>query len=374
MAWDSIINQQRVKSLLRRLVEQDRVPHALLFFGPDGTGKDAMAIELAKAINCEQGGADACGRCTSCTSMDTLRHQNLRLVFPLPAKDDEDSALDKMTADELEEVNAQIDEKAANPYFRISIPKASGIKISSIRDIRKESSYRAGGRGRTVVIISEAERMNPSAANALLKTLEEPGGGLLLILTTSRKEALLPTILSRCQTVRFDPLHLDDIRKALISRANIDSTVAENAARLANGSYAAALELALSGNTIGREVLLEYIRSVVLANPLKLHACIQTIIGKDDRNATIRFLVTVSSWFRDVIAVQEGAAERMINTDLRDPIERFAAHYPDVHSSKAVEEVDRVIEMIRKNVHLVNIMIVLSQRLRKCIVQPQPAL
>ncbi len=373
MSWDSIINQQRVKGLLRRMVEQQRLPHALLFFGPEGTGKDAVAIELAKTINCESGLWDACDSCASCMDMAKLRHQRLRLVFPLPAKDDEDSALDKLSADELDEVNAQIDEKAGNRYHRIVIPKASGIKISSIRDIRKEAAYRSAGKGRTVVIIMEAERMNPSAANALLKTLEEPGGDLLLVLTTARKEALLPTIISRCQTMRFDPLHQEDIRSALIGRARIASDIAEAAARLSNGSYATALELAESGNTVGRETLLEFIRAVVLANPVKITACISTIVGKDDRSLTIRFLVTVSSWFRDVLTIREGAPERLINTDLKDPIERFAAHYPDVRCSDAIEEIERVIEMIRKNVHLVNVMIVLSQRLRKCIVSPRIA-
>ncbi|MCZ7556396.1 MAG: DNA polymerase III subunit [Bacteroidia bacterium] len=372
MSWDSIISQQRVKNLLRRMVEQQRLPHALLFFGPDGTGKDAMAIELARVLNCASGLPDACGVCASCQSMDTLRHPHLRLVFALPSKDDEAGALDKLTADELEEVNAQIDEKAANHYHHFSVPKASGIKISSIRDIRKEAAFRAEGRGRTVVLITEAERMNPSAANALLKTLEEPGGDLLLILTTARKEALLPTIVSRCQSIRFDPLRMEDVRNALISRAGIAPDVAENAARLANGSYAAALDLAASGNTLGRDVLLEYIRAVVLMHPVKLHTCIQTVIGKDDRLAAIRFLVSVASWFRDVIAVIEHAGDRMINTDLKDPIERFAAHYPDVRCSDAIAEIERVIEMIRKNVHLVNMMIVLSQRLRKCIVNPLP--
>jgi DNA polymerase-3 subunit delta' len=368
MAWNTIINQQRVRNLLRRMLEQQRLPHALLFFGPEGSGKSAMAVELARVVNCEQGVTDACGSCQSCLSFDTLRHPRLRLIFPLPSKDDEDSALDKLTPDELNEVNAQIDEKAANPYHRIIIPKASGIKVSSIRDIRKEAAYRASGKGRTVVILLEADRMNPSAANALLKTLEEPGGDLLLILCTARKDALLPTIISRCQTVRFDPLHPDDIQRALMKQSGIDAGAAEAAARFANGSYTEALELAASGNTAGREQVLEFIRATVLAQPVRLHACIQAAIGKDDRTAAIRFLTVVSSWFRDVLAVREGAAERLINTDFREALLRFAEHYPDVRCSDAVSEIERVIDMIPKNVHLVNVMIVLAQRLRSCIV------
>lgn len=371
MSWDSIVGQQRVKGMLRRMIESGRLPHALLFHGPAGSGKDAMAIELARVLNCERGGDAACGECPSCEMMDSLRHPNLRLVFPLPARDDESSPLDKFTPEEMEEVNAQIDEKAANPYHRILIPKASGIKVSSIREIRRDASFRAQGKGRLVVIISEAERMNPNAANALLKTLEEPGGDMLLVLTTSQRDALLPTIRSRCQLIRFDPLRPEDIRVALMRRHGIEEGIAEAAARMASGSFGDALDMALAGQVVTREEVLEYIRAVVRNNPMQLHGIIQQAIGKDDRQAAIRFLVAVGSWFRDVLLLHEGLAEGLMNEDLRDALTRFAEHYPHVHCGKALEEIDNAIEMIQKNLHLVNLMIVLSQRLRRCIVTHQ---
>jgi len=354
------------------MYEQQRLPHALLFFGPEGSGAEAAAIELARVLNCETGDWETCGTCSSCTAMHTLRHANVRFVFPLPSRDDEGSALDKMTDEEMREINAQIDEKAANPYHRIVIPKASGIKISSIRDIRKVTAFRASAKGRTVVIILEADRMNPAASNALLKTLEEPGGDVQLILTTSRKDALLPTILSRCQLVRFDTLHEREIRDALRVRSDAPADVIEAAAHLSSGNFALALELADSDTEIRRSDVLDYLRAVVSANPITLHDRIQQVVGKEDRQSVIRFLVAVSSWFRDVLALHEGAGDRLLNTDLRDSIERFAEHYPGTRCSDAVREIESVIEMIQKNVHLVNVLIVLSQRLRKCIVSTTP--
>ncbi len=369
MAWERIIGQQRVKRLLQRMHGNERIPHALLFHGPDGVGKEATAIEFARVLNCEEGTWEACGRCASCRAMAALQHPHLKLIFPLPSRDGEETAFDKLTPDEIEDINSQIAEKAENPYYRITVPKAAGIKIASIRDIRREASFRAGRSGRTVVLICEADRMNPSAANALLKTLEEPTGDLLLILSTSRKDALLPTILSRCQLLRFDVLSEQDILSGLQRQQDLDRENIATAAHLAAGNYRLALEMAQEGGLVSREEVLEYLRSVVLNNPVRLMQRIQTILDRESRQTLVRFLVSVASWFRDVLALQEGAAQ-LLNADLRDPLEKFAEHYPEARCSDAIDEIEQCIALIPKNVHLVTMMIVLSQRLRKCIVSP----
>lgn len=373
MSWDQIIGQQRVKQLLRGMCESGRLPHALLFHGPEGTGKDAAALMLARALNCREGVFDPCGRCPSCQSMQRLRHPRLKLVFPLVSKADEDSAVDKLSDEELEEINAQIDAKAENPYHHMRMAKAAGIKISSVRDIRREAAFRAGTDGRTVVLISDADRMNSNAANALLKTLEEPTGDLLLILTTARKDSLLPTIISRCQLLRFEPLQERDIHDALLRRPDISKEEAGAAAQLSGGSFGLALQLALEGGLIKREEVLAYLRAIVAGNPNKLMERIQTILAEDDKQTLVRFLVVVATWFRDVLAVQSGAAERVLNADFREPIRKFAEHYPDADCSRAVDEIAYFIDLVHKNVHLVNLMIVLSKRLRRCIIPPEHA-
>ncbi|MDX9759577.1 MAG: DNA polymerase III subunit [Bacteroidota bacterium] len=369
MSWDSVIGQQRVKQLLRTMFESGRIPHAMIFHGPEGTGKDAAALMFARALNCEAGGFEPCDRCETCRSMMTLRHPRLKLVFPMPSREDESTAVDKLSDDELEEMNAMIAMKAENPYHRMGMAKAAGIKISSVRDVRKEAAFRSGARGRTVILISEADRMNTSAANALLKTLEEPSGDLLLLLTTSRKDSLLPTIISRCQLLRFDLLRESEILDALLQQPDIDPEDARAAAPLAGGSFGLALQLAREGGLISREDVLTYLRAVVAYNPHKLMERIQTILGKEDRQAFIRFLVAVAGWFRDVLAVQSGAGDRLLSADLREPITKFAEHYPDADCSAAIDEIEYCIDLVGKNVHLANLMIVLSQRLRRCITQ-----
>lgn len=368
MAWDRIIGQQRVIQLLQRMHASGRIPHALLFHGPEGVGKEAVAIEFARVLNCERGEWEACGTCPSCRAMVKLQSPHLHLVFALPSRDDEKSAVDKLSADEIDEMNAQIAEKAENPYHRITMPKASGIKISSIRDIRREASFRSG-KGRTVVLICEADRMNTQAANALLKTLEEPSGDLLLILATAHKDALLPTILSRCQQLRFDVLNEHDILSGLQRQQDVERDNLDAAAHLAAGSFRAALELAREGGLVERDEVLDYLRSVVLANPVRLMQRIQGILDREDRQTLGRFLVSVASWFRDVLALQEGA-ETLINADMRDSLQKFADHYPEANCSRAVDEIEYSIALISKNVHLATMMTVLSHRLRNCIVPP----
>ena len=103
MSWDRVLNQQRVKEVLRRLVGQRRLAHAYLFSGPRGAGMDAMALELAKVVNCEQGGEEACDRCPDCLRAANLQHPNINIVVPLPPGKGEkagDGPLEKLAAED----------------------------------------------------------------------------------------------------------------------------------------------------------------------------------------------------------------------------------------------------------------------------------
>ena len=369
MSWSSIIGQQRVSRLLRRLYETDRLPHALLFHGPPGVGKEAVAIELARVLNCESGRWEVCGMCQSCRRMHTLQHPHLKLIFALPSRDREkdESPLEKLSDAEIAEIQEQIEEKAANPYHHISLSKGSQIIIGSIRDLRHEAAFRSTGQGRTVIVICDAEKMNQSAANALLKTLEEPTGDVLLILCTSKKDALLPTIISRCQQVRFDMLSDEEIRHALERSQGVDPDAIPLAVQLSSGNYAQALELVESESLLKREQILAYLRSVVKDDPADLMNRFKDIIGKDDRKSVVLFLAAVESWFRDVLAVQTDNPELVRNVDLRDSLEKFANHYRKTDCAAAITHIENIVDLIQKNVHLVTALIVLSQRLRRCI-------
>jgi DNA polymerase-3 subunit delta' len=345
------------------------MPHAMLFFGPEGSGKEAAAIELARVLNCASGEWDACGVCPSCVQFDTLRHPQLKLIFAMPSKPDESTAWDKLTADERADINEQIAIKAANPYHHIILQKAAEIKISSIRDIRREASLRSTGHGRTVVMICEAERLNPSSSNALLKILEEPASDLQFILTTAKKDALLPTILSRCQHIRFDTLHDDDIEQALRSRGDLDAGRISSAVHIANGNYSDAIALARDTELYERQDVLLFVRAVMSGDPVAIRERIAVLIKSENKRIAIYFLTAIESWFRDVMLMREGAGDSIRNVDFREPLEKFAGYYANADCPRAIASVEDIIELIRKNVHLSLALHVLAFRL-KSAVQP----
>jgi len=287
----------------------------------------------------------------------------------MPSKTDESNPIDKFNPQELEAYNEQIDIEAANKYRLLAMENAAGTKVSSIREIKREASYRTSGTGRAVSILSRAELMNQSASNALLKTLEEPSGEMLLILTTSKREALLPTILSRCQHVRFDPLTEPDMIEGLRRLVDVDET-ARLAVQLANGNFRDALSIAVDGNPFDRKEIVYYLHSLTVYRPIRIMEHLARYTARDDRATLFTFLSILQSWFRDVFSLLEGN-NAIRNVDLRENLEKFATYFPDTQCQKAIDEIENVVDMLRKNVHLTTAMIVLSQRLRRCIMPLQ---
>lgn len=120
MSWNSIIGQERVKSLLKRILQSKQIAHAYLFYGPEGIGKDAIAIEFAKILNCSAAGEEACEVCSSCQKMKTLQHPNLKMIFALPVGKGErtgDNPFEVLTENQIVEVREQIQRKAADPVL-----------------------------------------------------------------------------------------------------------------------------------------------------------------------------------------------------------------------------------------------------------------
>ena len=125
MSWSLIIGQERIKTQLKQTLQNHRIAHAYLFYGPEGIGKDALAIEFAKAMNCETGSIEACGACKNCRRMDTFQYPNTKLVFALPSGKSEktgDDPITVLTEAQVADVREQIQWKAKDPYHRIEVP------------------------------------------------------------------------------------------------------------------------------------------------------------------------------------------------------------------------------------------------------------
>jgi DNA polymerase III subunit delta' len=195
---------------LRRAASQGRMPHALLFVGPEGVGKHSFALRLAQALLCErvpEGELDPCGACPGCLQVMAGTHPDVLLV--------------------------------GKPEDRQELP------IRIIRDLCIDLGLKPMSGRRKVAIVDDADDLNDEAANAFLKTLEEPPPGSTLILVGTSAEGQLDTILSRCRVVRFDPLSESELAEVLLEQGIVESkSEAARLARLGEGSVARARGLA----------------------------------------------------------------------------------------------------------------------------------
>lgn len=369
--WPRVIGQERVKTLLRRAIHARRLSHAYLFYGPEGSGKDALAIELARVIHCERGGEDACGICPSCTSMDSLQHPDVRFVTALPTgkggEESDDGPLDKLAQADVTAIQEEFAAKGRDPYHRVSIPRATTIKINSIREIRREAPLSSAGNRRRVYIISNADMMADPAANTLLKTLEEPSGDCMFILTTSFKDQLLPTIVSRCQQVRFDPLTEELVFEALMARRQPEPAQAELVARLSMGNYTRAVQLLDEDLMNERERVLTFIRRTVAGHHADVAEVIDAVTERKDRDRVSLFLLLMMMWFRDALVISSGRSA--INHDQHESLQKFVARYPGADLAGIINDIERAISLVGKNVYLKLVLYQLAGQLKSHILK-----
>jgi DNA polymerase-3 subunit delta' len=211
--FDDIFGQDAAVEFLRRALRADRLPHALIFAGLAGVGKGTTARALGKLFLCEKPKDDRpCGKCDSCRVFDAGNHPDFHLVYRQLIRLEKESS------------------------------KAKALPVDVVRDFLVAPANRKPSMGRgKVFVVEEAELMNPTAQNALLKTLEEPYGRALIVLLTDQPGALLPTIRSRCQTVRFAALDEQLVVRELVKRG-IDKRLAARAAALSGGALGVALK------------------------------------------------------------------------------------------------------------------------------------
>lgn len=235
-----------MKSLLRRQLAENRIPHAQLFCGPEGCGKLAMALAYASALLCRQPqDHQACGQCPSCKMVAAWSHPDLHFVFPVIKQKGQSG--DPVSDQYLKEWREQLSD---TPYFdrqtwlnRMEVEnQQSQIGVAESDVILRKLSLVSGQGGYKVMIIWLPEQMNIPAANKLLKILEEPPRQTVFLLVSDHPEQLLATILSRTQRVEFPALTEQELTEALIQRNALQPEDARNIARLSEGSYVKALQ------------------------------------------------------------------------------------------------------------------------------------
>lgn len=354
--WSSVIDQSRVKKILQNIFSGGKISHAYIFFGSEGTGKDALAIEFAKLVNCDNpvNGNEACGKCRHCAEIGTLRSPLARFVIALPSgkneSDDDKSPLEKLEKEDFENYIEHIDLKSNDNYYKIFLEGANDIRISSIRQIKREI-YLTGKSGKKkVFIISKADMMNPNSANSLLKILEEPPGDSVLILTTSKINSLLPTIIGRCQTIKFDPIPKDEIIKYIREKIpGMKMQDAEFYAELSEGSITKCNEIIGNSFLELRDKVIDYLAALLSGQFLKMGNDIDFVTGKKDKGRVRQFLSLLEIWFRDVINESAGNDSLLVNKDKSERIKKFNANF-DSDNYGIISAIEESIRDIDSNV------------------------
>ncbi|MFA7627394.1 MAG: hypothetical protein WCZ17_10150 [Candidatus Kapaibacterium sp.] len=380
MSWNKIAGHERTKKILQNSLLENRVSHAYCFTGTEGIGKDALAIQFAKTANCaapiiHNSNIDSCDKCHSCKAFDNLSHPNLELIFSLPAgkssDSKSDSVYDKMSPEQIELIRDEISRKAINPYLPINLPNASQIKIAAVREIKNKLSMSSYNGKRRFVIVLKSDEMNAEAANAFLKTLEEPHENITIIMITSKPEAMMQTIMSRCQQIIIKPLDDTEIIRKLIIDDKLDEVDARIAARFAQGSYLKALEFVSAENRQLRNEVVDILRCCLKKQNYREEFIrkIEDFVKPKDKNQINRSLQMLMFWLNDVNSMVYGAEHNhIVNLDDLDTLGKFAKAFGDKQICNAVFEIEDGINLLYRNVNINIALITLFLKLRQIFI------
>lgn len=301
--FDSLVGNERAKEILRRMLRQGRVPGALLFAGEQGLGKKSFALELARALNCrDPRGVEGCGACPACARIGK---------FQYPAADDKDE-YKKLLWSEHRDVGLVL------PYNR-------NVYIQAVRELERESNFRPVEGNARVFIIENAESLTDASANALLKTLEEAPPSTHIVLVTSRPSSLLPTIRSRCQTVRFAPLTSEELEGFLVRKGQRAGAEARLAAQLASGRPGVALGLNLDTYRARREAMLGVVEALTSGGDrVRLLRAAEEMGDAKNKEEYEPRLDALEILVRDLWLLALGGGGPLVNQDLRDHLARLA--------------------------------------------------
>ena len=287
-----IIGHQQIIEQLQRTVVSDRIAGAYLFVGPIGVGKETVARYFAGLICCQQDAEPpmVCGTCLACRKVKSGNHPDLQFIRP----------------------------------------DGSELKIGQIRELQKQIIYEPLEAKWKVYILTDVERMNEYAENALLKTLEEPPASSVLILLTSNVQALLPTTRSRCQILQFHPLPTQKLAEILVERFSVAPEQATTLAIAADGAIGKALTRLEKGDTLTEEVP-EILKETDLLAAFRLAEHFK------NNPETLGELVT---WYRDLLFLQQDAPSELItHVHSLEELQSIAPRYSRLRIQQAIQTI-----------------------------------
>ncbi len=271
MKFSTIEGHEKSIGILQRAIANNALAHAYLFSGQAGIGKKKTAFALAAAVNCRNARPEGgCGECPSCRKVDTLGH----------------------------------------PDVHVLVPDGDEIKIDQIRQVQADFSLKPFEGTKKVLIVDNAECMNAAAANAFLKTLEEPPGDALIVLITAMPRSLLPTIRSRCQEITFQPLPRNTLARALMQMRALSEEDAWFIAALAQGSMGRGLQMDIDQEKAARDEVTKLWFGLAQMGPGELLVQAETLAK--DREGLERLIELGIEGLRDTLVYRETGDERLL--------------------------------------------------------------
>lgn len=309
-----MIGHEWAIDLLKEHVAHNKIRHAYLFTGPGGVGRRTLALRLAQAINCPQPLApgEPCLTCRTCSRIERMQHPDLAVV-------------------QAEQVGGT-------------------LKVEQIRELQRSlalSPYE--GRYR-IALLLRFEEAHPSAANALLKTLEEPPDRVILLLTAESPESLLPTVASRCEVLRLRPLALDALSRGLQEHWGVPAGQADMLANLSAGRLGAALRLFQQAELLEqRRAWLQDHHRLLKANRVERFNYANTL-AQDKEQARDVLQAWLSLW-RDVFLQAVGASIPLVNLEQAEEIANLANRLGAQTAFRTLSSLQRISDLLERNVN-----------------------
>ena len=327
-SFSQILGQEKAKKFLKNVIAREKIPHAYLFTGIPGMGKTTTAKALAMALNCSDPvEGEGCTGCIACRQVKSGNSPDFLIIARRPDK--------------------------------------KNILIEQMQEFNRKLGFAPLGRYR-VSVVQEAETMTAEAANCLLKSLEEPPAGNIIVLNAVEPLELLPTIVSRCQRVPFQPLPLRDIGNWLVQNEGMDKETARVLARVSEGSLGRVLKMRESDFVEKRQKWLQMLLKLPgLSREKRFQMAMECadeakkigVLSKDDsKTGAVDMLAVWESWYRDLLIVKVGGpAHLLINEDYfhmtKSIVENFTRESL-IDSLMAVDQAARDLHR-RRNISLV---------------------
>ncbi len=375
MLFEEIIGQYDVKKRLIQSVKDGRISHAQLFLGPQGSGNLALAVAYAQYISCiNKGEEDSCGQCSSCIKYNKLAHPDLHFVYPIALSKDVRVSTDK--AKEWREALLN------NPYINLfswfetldAENKQAVIGTDESIEILHKLNLTTYEAEYKIMIIWYAEKMNPAAANKLLKILEEPPEKTLFLLVCENEDQMLRTIVSRTQLVKINKINEEELIQALTEKHELTNESAKSIAHLANGDYAEAL-LLINENENAEQNLVSFQK--IMRASLKFDA--KSVMSWIDEIATAgrerqkNFLNYTLHIMRESIVMNTSTKEMVkLNAKEMEFVTKFA---PFIHLNNIdalVDELNRAYYHMERNANAKILFMDLAFKFNELLNLPKP--